>query len=144
MCFRYFSKEHTGDFCHSTLTCFNCGVHHAFNKNCLYFLYYQKNCFRTLCFCIFKRQARGDIKFEGITLTLSLYLNRSSVNLKKTPFSTQSLILLSRLLIAIIHLSFKPMGLIYRTQAQPHVLRENLLSLFNIRKRTNHLPLKIL
>ena len=67
-------QQYHGESCDKPLSCFNCGdTHHAFSWDCRFFKYHQKVLIRSLRYGISIRDAKQDLREEGISLSNPSY-----------------------------------------------------------------------
>ena len=92
-CFRCGKEEHDEDTC-TIVECYNCGgSHHAFSRECSYYKYFQEALIRSREHGISLKDAKSDMREDGIVLTRSLYSaklkhNTSSPTKRKNPVSS--------------------------------------------------------
>ena len=72
-CFRCGKDEHDENDC-TILECYNCGgSHHAFSRECSYYKFYQEALIRSREHLMSLKDAKNDMREDGIILTRSLY-----------------------------------------------------------------------
>ena len=68
-CFKCGSLDHKSNSCSNSIKCFNCGgSHHAFARDCLFHGYFQEAYTRSRRYGITVREAKEDMKEEGMQL----------------------------------------------------------------------------
>ena len=66
-CFKCGSIDHTSDNCGNSFKCFNCsGSHHAFARECIFYKYHQEALTRSRRYDITIKEAKEDMKEEGL------------------------------------------------------------------------------
>ena len=89
-CFRCGKEGHDANIC-TDVECYNCGgLHHAFSRECFHYKYYQEALVRSREHGISIRDAKRDMKEDGITLTRSLYTTRLKQNNISSPSKRKS------------------------------------------------------